>query len=110
MRQAVICEPYRTPVGRFGGQFKTVTAQDLGAQLLRGLLARAQLPPERVDDIIFAHCYPTMDAPALGRVIALDAGLPVGVGGLQLDRRCGSGLQAVIYASMQVAPPAVRIW
>ena len=103
MRQAVICEPYRTPVGRFGGQFKTVTAQDLGAQLLRGLLARAQPPPERVDDIIFAHCYPTMDAPALGRVIALDAGLPVGVGGLQLDRRCGSGLQAVIYASMQVA-------
>ena len=103
MRRAVICEPYRTPVGRFGGQFKTVTAQGLGAQLLRGLLARTRLPAERVDDVIFAHCYPTMDAPALGRVIALDAGLPVGVGGLQLDRRCGSGLQAVIYAAMQVA-------
>ena len=103
MRQAVICEPYRTPVGRFGGQFKTVTAQDLGTQLLRGLLSRSKLPPHRVDDVIFAQCYPTMDAPALGRVIALDAGLPVEVGGLQLDRRCGSGLQAVIYASMQVA-------
>jgi acetyl-CoA C-acetyltransferase len=103
MRQAVICEPYRTPVGRFGGQFKTVTAQGLGTQLLRGLLSRTKLPPQRVDDVIFAQCYPTMDAPALGRVIALDAGLPVGVGGLQLDRRCGSGLQAVIYATMQVA-------
>jgi acetyl-CoA C-acetyltransferase len=103
MRQAVICEPYRTPVGRFGGQFKTVTAQNLGTQLLRGLLARTKLPRDRVDDVIFAQCYPTMDAPALGRVIALDAGLPVEVGGLQLDRRCGSGLQAVIYASMQVA-------
>ena len=102
MRQAVICEPFRAPVGRFGGQFKTVTAQDLGTQLLRGLLARTKLPPERVDDVIFAQCYPTMDAPALGRVIALDAGLPVEVGGLQLDRRCGSGLQAVIYAAMQV--------
>jgi acetyl-CoA C-acetyltransferase len=103
MRQAVICEPYRTPVGRFGGQFKTVTAQDLGTQLLRGLLSRTELAPQRVDDVIFAQCYPTMDAPALGRVIALDAGLPVEVGGLQLDRRCGSGLQAVIYAAMQVA-------
>jgi acetyl-CoA C-acetyltransferase len=47
-----------------------------------------------------------MDAPALGRVTALDAGLPVDVGGLQLDRRCGSGLQAVINATMQVAAGA----
>ena len=44
-----------------------------------------------------------MDAPALGRVVALDAGLPTTVGGLQLDRRCGSGLQALIYAYLQVA-------
>src|SRR5207248_371035 len=48
------------------------------------------------------HCYPTMDAPAIGRVAALDAGLPVTVPGLQIDRRCGSGLQAVLYAAMQV--------
>jgi acetyl-CoA C-acetyltransferase len=47
-----------------------------------------------------------MDAPALGRVVALDAGLPDSVGGLQLDRRCGSGLQAIIYATMQVATGA----
>jgi acetyl-CoA C-acetyltransferase len=47
-----------------------------------------------------------MEAPALGRVVGLDAGLPIDVGGLQLDRRCGSGLQAVIYATMQVATGA----
>ncbi len=60
-----------------------------------------------VEDVLFAQCYPSMDAPALGRVVALDAGLPIEVAGLQIDRRCGSGLQAVIYATMQVAtaPP-----
>jgi acetyl-CoA C-acetyltransferase len=47
-----------------------------------------------------------MEAPALGRVVGLDAGLPIDIGGLQLDRRCGSGLQAVIYATMQVATGA----
>ena len=49
--------------------------------------------PGDVDDVLFAQCYPSMDAPALGRVVALDAGLPDSVGGLQLDRRCGPRLQ-----------------
>ena len=103
IREALICAPLRTPVGRFGGVFRDVTAQALGAAVIRGLLDRTKLPPEAVEDVIFAQCYPSMDAPALGRVVALDAGLPVEVGGLQIDRRCGSGLQAVIYAAMQVA-------
>src|SRR4051794_22947882 len=65
-------------------------------------MERTGLPPESVDDVLLGHCYPTMDAPALGRVAALDAGLPVTASGLQIDRRCGSGLQAVVYAAMQV--------
>ena len=106
MREALICEPLRTPVGRFGGVFRDLPAHGLGAALVRGLLERTGLPPEAVEDVLFAQCYPSMDAPAIGRVVGLDAGLPVGVGGLQLDRRCGSGLQAVIYATMQVATGA----
>lgn len=109
MLDAVICNPYRTAVGRFGGQFRSLSAEELGAQLLRGVLERTGLPGERVEDVIFAQCYPTMDAPALGRVLALDAGLPTSVTGLQLDRRCGSGLQAVIYAAMQVATGASEV-
>jgi acetyl-CoA C-acetyltransferase len=105
-REALICEPVRTPVGRFGGSFKDVSAQVLGATVIRGLLSRTGLPGEAVEDVIFAQCYPSMDAPALGRVVALDAGLPVEASGIQIDRRCGSGLQAVIYASMQVATGA----
>ncbi|WP_372857182.1 acetyl-CoA C-acetyltransferase [Sphingomonas sp.] len=103
MRDVVICEPLRTPVGRFGGVFKTLSAHELGAIVVRGLLDRTGLPAGEVEDVLFAQCYPTMDAPALGRVVALNAGLPIEVGGLQIDRRCGSGLQAVIYAAMQVA-------
>jgi len=103
LREAWICEPVRTAVGRQGGVFKSKTAAELGAAAVKGLLARTSLPPDVIEDVIFAQCYPTMEAPALGRVVALDAGLPVTTPGLQIDRRCGSGLQAVIYASMQVA-------
>ncbi len=77
MRDAVICEPLRTPVGGFGGSLRDVTPQELAATVIRALLDRTGLPPDSVDDVLLGHCYPTMDAPALGRVAALDAGLPV---------------------------------
>ena len=102
MREAVICEPLRTPVGRYGGVFRDVQAHELGATVVRGLLDRTGLPPEAIDEVIFGHVYPTSEAPAFGRLVALDAGLPVEVTGFQLDRRCGSGLQAVLDAAMQV--------
>lgn len=102
-RAAVICEPVRTPIGRYGGMFRSLTVVDLAVAALTGLLERTGLPRDAVDDVILGHCYPNPEAPALGRVVALDAGLPVTVGGVQVDRRCGSGLQSVIYACMQVA-------
>ncbi|TCJ31315.1 acetyl-CoA C-acetyltransferase [Parafrankia sp. BMG5.11] len=102
MREAVICEPVRTAVGRYGGALAALSAQALGAAVLRGLLDRTGLRSADIDDVIFGSCYPTMEAPALGRVVALDAGLDVTVAGLQLDRRCGSGVQAVTTAAMQV--------
>ncbi|HVY11490.1 MAG TPA: acetyl-CoA C-acetyltransferase [Mycobacteriales bacterium] len=105
----VICSPVRTPVGRFAGSLKPLQAHELAAQLLRALLDRTGLPGDRVDDVVFAQCYPTMEAPAIGRVAGLDAGLPIEIGGMQLDRRCGSGLQAVILASMEVATGAAEL-
>lgn len=107
MRDVVICEPVRTAVGGFGGAFRDVPAHVLGAAVIEGLMARTGLPKDKVDDVIFAQCYPSMDAPALGRVVALDAGLPVEVTGMQIDRRCGSGLQGIINATMQVATGAM---
>jgi acetyl-CoA C-acetyltransferase len=102
VRDAVICEPVRTPVGGFGGTLRDVPAHDLAATVIRAVLDRTGLPGEAVDDVLLGHSYPTMEAPAIGRVAALDAGLPVTVTGLQIDRRCGSGLQAVLIAAMQV--------
>ncbi|WP_020106746.1 acetyl-CoA C-acetyltransferase [Nocardia sp. 348MFTsu5.1] len=98
----VICSPLRTPVGRYGGDFVDVPATDLAALVISELIRRTGIDPASVDDVIFGQCYPNGEAPAIGRVAALDAGLPVTVPGLQLDRRCGSGLQAVLDAAMRV--------
>jgi acetyl-CoA C-acetyltransferase len=106
MRDVVICEPLRTAVGGFGGAFKTVHAHDMASHVIRELMARTKLPAEAVEDCLFAQCYPTMEAPAFGRMVALDAGLTTSTGGYQIDRRCGSGLQAVINGVMQVATGA----
>jgi acetyl-CoA C-acetyltransferase len=102
MREVVICEPLRTPIGRFGGVFRDVTAAELAATVIAELVRRTAIDGASVDDVIFGQSYPTAEAPPIARVAALDAGLPVTVGGLQLDRRCGSGLQAVLDGAMQV--------
>jgi acetyl-CoA C-acetyltransferase len=103
MIDAVICEPLRTPVGRFGGVFKDVAPETLAAGLITELLDRTGLAADHVDDVVLGQASPNGEAPAIGRVAALDAGLGVEVPGLQVDRRCGSGLQAVLQACMQVA-------
>jgi acetyl-CoA C-acetyltransferase len=106
MREVLICEPVRTPIGRYGGSLKPLTAAALGEVTMRALLDRTGLDPAAVDDVILGHCYPTSEAPAIGRVVALNAGLPVTVPGMQVDRRCGSGLQSVLLAGMEVSTGA----
>jgi len=102
MRDAVICEPLRRPVGRYGGVLRDVSAAALAASTIAALLERTGVDPVEIDDVLLGQCYPNGEAPAIGRVAALDAGLPVETPGGQLDRRCGSGLQAVLNAAMQV--------
>ncbi|MGI9018234.1 MAG: acetyl-CoA C-acetyltransferase [Euzebya sp.] len=102
LRQAVICQPVRTAVGAYGGVFRDVAVTTLAATVLTGVLERSGLDPTAVDEVILGQGYPNGEAPALGRVAALDAGLGVEVAGMQLDRRCGSGLQAILDAAMRV--------
>ncbi len=109
MRDAVICEPLRTPVGRFGGMFRDVSVTALATTVIEEVIKRTDVPGEQIDDVLLGQAYSNGEAPALGRVAALDAGLPVDVPGLQIDRRCGSGLQAVIEASMQVQTGAADL-
>lgn len=94
-KNIVICEPVRSAVGGFGGQFKNLPPEDLGRQVLEALITKSGLNVDVVEDVILGNCYPTMEAPAIGRVVALNAGLPITTPGRQIDRRCGSGLQAI---------------
>jgi len=102
MNDVVICEPLRTPVGRFGGVLKDIAPEDLAATVIRELVARTGITGSDVDDVILGQASPSGENPAIGRIAALNSGLGVDVPGLQVDRRCGSGLQAVLQAVMQV--------
>ena len=102
MKRAAIVSPIRTAVGKFQGALSSMTAGELGAVVLKDLVARTKIDPERIDDVIFAQGYGSGEAPCIARWSALAAGLPISVPGYQLDRRCGSGLQAVIDAAMMV--------
>ena len=109
MTDVVICHPLRTPVGRMGGVLASLSAAELATIALKALVVRSGLGEGDVDDVVLGNGYPNGEAPAIGRIAALDAGLGTGVPGLQVDRRCGSGLQAVLYAAGQVATGAARI-
>ena len=102
MRDALICGAVRTPVGRLGGVLRAVTAEELAGRVVAELVSRLALPPDAIEDVIFGQCYPNGENPAIGRLAALRAGLPVEVPGFQLDRRCGSGLQSICLAAMEV--------
>ncbi|AWB82475.1 acetyl-CoA C-acyltransferase [Corynebacterium yudongzhengii] len=105
----VLCSPLRTPVGRYGGALKDVPVQDLASLVVRTLVERTGLKPEQVDDLILGQASPNGAAPALGRVVALDAGLGESVPGMQLDRRCGSGLQAIATAAAHIQSGAAEL-
>lgn len=105
----MICNPLRTPVGRMGGALASLTATELATTALRALVERTGLGEGDVDDVVLGNGYPNGEAPAIGRIAALDAGLGTGVPGVQLDRRCGSGLQAVLYAAGQIATGAAQV-
>ena len=102
MRRVAIVSPVRTAVGNFGGTLRDVSAADLASAVIKEALDRSKLDPAMVDDVILGHGYPSGENPAIGRLAGLKAGLPIEVPGYQLDRRCSSGLQAILNASMLV--------
>lgn len=109
MRRAAIVAPIRTAVGKYGGALKSVSAGDLGATIIKALMERTKIDPERIEDVVFSQGYGNGEAPCIGRWSALAAGLPEAVPGVQLDRRCGSGLQAVIDAAMRIQTGAADV-
>ena len=102
MRRVAIVSPVRTAVGNFGGTLRDVSAADLASTVIKEALDRSGVDPAKIDDVILGHGYPSGENPAIGRLAGLKAGLPIEVPGYQLDRRCSSGLQAILNASMLV--------
>lgn len=109
MRRAAIVEPIRTPIGKFMGGLASLQAGELGAHVIRALVDKTKIDPERIDDVVFAQGYANGEAPCIARWSALAADLPISVPGFQLDRRCGSGLQSVIDAAMMVQTGAADV-
>src|ERR1700722_4126022 len=108
-RRAAIVSPVRTPVGTFGGSLRTVPVEELAATAIKAVLKRTGIDPELIDDVSFAQSYVNGETPCLGRWAALHAGLPESVPGLQIDRRCGGGLAAVITAAMMIQTGAADV-
>ena len=109
MRRAAIVSPIRTAVGKYMGALSDMTAGDLGGVVLRALIDRTGLDPAKVDDVIFAQGYPNGEAPCIARWSLLRADFPISVPGYSLDRRCGSGLQAIIDAAMMIQTGAADV-
>ncbi|WP_277184889.1 acetyl-CoA C-acetyltransferase [Caballeronia sp. BR00000012568055] len=109
MKRAAIVSPLRTPVGAFGGALKGVPVEELGATVARAIVERTGVDPARIDDVVFAQSYASGETPCTGRWVALQAGFPIEVAGMQLDRRCGGGVQALATAAMMVQTGAADV-
>jgi acetyl-CoA C-acetyltransferase len=99
----LILSACRTPIGSFGGQFKDVSAVELGAAAIREAVGRAQVAPRDVGDVIMGCVLQAGAGMNVARQAALAAGIPVEVPAETINRVCGSGLQAVIHAAEAIA-------
>ena len=98
MKKVVIVGGVRTPIGSHGGAFRTLTAQHLAAEVFREVIARVGIDPNLFDDVILGCISQQSDAPNIGRVAALLAGVPVHVPGYTVQRNCVSGMVSITSA------------
>jgi 3-oxo-5,6-didehydrosuberyl-CoA/3-oxoadipyl-CoA thiolase len=105
MREVVIVDAVRTPIGRYNGALKSVRPDDLGAVVIKALVDRnPNLPAAEIEEVIFGNANQAgEDNRNVARMSALLAGLPVEVAGTTVNRLCGSGLDAVMYAARAIA-------
>jgi acetyl-CoA C-acetyltransferase len=102
MPKAVIVGGVRTPIASHGGAFRTLTAQHLASLVFREAISRAGIEPNILDDVTLGCIGQQSDAPNIGRVAGLLAGVPVHVPGQTVQRNCVSGMQAVTYACQAI--------
>jgi len=104
LRRVVVTHALRTPIGRYLGAFADLTAADLGASVVRDLLARAKLDPERVGELVFGNGRQAGGGPNVARQVAVRAGIPDRVCAWTMNMACGSGLK-----SLQLAAESIQL-
>ena len=109
MDEVVIVSATRTAIGRFGGALCDVQTPDLAALVLREAVQRAGLEPAQIDDVVIGHTGMNGEAPNVARQAVLLADFPVEVPAYGVERQCGSGLQAICDATMQIQTGNARI-
>ncbi len=102
MKEVVIIDGLRTPYAKAGTAFKDVPAVDLGAAILREIVARTGLDRDRIDEVIIGNAGMPSEAANIARVIALRAGIPERIPAYSVQRNCASGMQAVASAYTQI--------
>ena len=104
LRDVVVIDALRTPIGRWGGALATVRADDLSAHVIRAIVARTGVDPASIDDVFWGAANQAgEDNRNVARMASLLAGLPITVPGTTVTRLCGSGLQAVNSAAQAIA-------
>lgn len=101
MKNAVIVSAVRTPVGKYGGVLASVEAYKLGAAVVKEAIKRINLDVNSVDEIIFGNLM-GHDVNNMARMVSLEAGLPIEVPGIDIDRQCGTSLNAVALGAMMI--------
>ena len=109
MQDAVIVSGARTPVGRFGGAFKDVSAPDLGAEAIKAALERAGIEPEQVEEVALGNALQAQEAGYAARLATLKAGIPQETPTIAVNRQCSSGLEAINMAAQLVRTGEVDI-
>ena len=102
MKEVVIVSGVRTPVGSFGGSLKDVPAIDLGAMVVKEAVKRAGIQPADVNEVIVGQVGQIAECGFVARAISLKAGLPKETTAYSVNRQCGSSLQAVAEAVMEI--------
>ena len=103
MREVVVVSAVRTAIGTFGGSLKDIPPTQLAAAVVRAAVARAGVAPDRIGHVSFGHVINTEPRDMyLSRAAALDGGLPEGVTAMNVNRLCGSGLQAIVSAAQSI--------
>jgi acetyl-CoA C-acetyltransferase len=102
MRDVVIVSAVRTAIGDFGGQFKDVSAMDLGVTAAKEAIKRAGIEPGVIDDVLVGNCMMRSDEINIARCISLKAGVPFSTPAATIQRQCSSSMQALVFGAQQI--------